>query len=103
MTKGTDLAPAGQVWVCAACGKRARSQYGFDASGGRTNIDPRWDESCAMLALLVWRWAGLLEDEGGGGLTGVQNRAGHAGNYGNSSGFIKPIGFMIPYVPAQLD
>jgi hypothetical protein len=27
--KGTDLAPAGTIWVCGACGKTASSRHGF--------------------------------------------------------------------------
>ncbi len=49
---GTDLAPEGTVWVCSACGKRARSRYGFDAEGKRTQIDPGWDEACMLKAVL---------------------------------------------------
>jgi hypothetical protein len=37
-------APPGKIWVCLACGKRARSRLGND--------NPRWDESCAVNAVL---------------------------------------------------
>lgn len=43
-------APEGTVWVCLACGKRARNRV----SGG---IDRFWDESCYMHAELVYEWA----------------------------------------------
>lgn len=49
---GKELAPDGQVWVCAACGKRARSRYGFNVVGGSTVIDRGWDTSCMMHAIL---------------------------------------------------
>ncbi len=38
-------APAGAVWVCAACGKRAKNR----SNGG---IDRMWDESCFLHAVL---------------------------------------------------
>jgi hypothetical protein len=50
---GTDLAPEGMVWQCMACGKRARSRYGFDAQDNDTKIDYGYDESCMMHAELV--------------------------------------------------
>lgn len=53
-TSGTDLAPAGQVWVCGACGKRARSQFGFDAAGKSTKLDRGWDESCMLNSVLCY-------------------------------------------------
>ena len=52
ITRGTTLAPAGQVWVCLACGKRSRTKYGFDADDVRQNIDPGWDESCMLNSVL---------------------------------------------------
>lgn len=53
-TSGTDIAPDGQVWICTACSKRARSRYGFDAAGNSTAISHGWDESCAMHAALFY-------------------------------------------------
>lgn len=60
--KGTDLAPPGQVWRCAACGKRSRTRYGFVDDGttrgsdylpdGTRVADPGWDESCMLNARL---------------------------------------------------
>lgn len=41
-------APAGQVWVCGACGKRSHDQ------GGNDPIDHGWDESCYMWAVLCY-------------------------------------------------
>lgn len=39
------IAPAGQIYVCHACGKTSRGQYG---TGG----DPGWDESCMLNSAL---------------------------------------------------
>ena len=50
--KGTAIAPDPLVWVCGACGKRARSRYGFDAQERSTAIDRGWDESCMLHAVL---------------------------------------------------
>lgn len=50
---GTELAPPGQVWVCAACGKRALSKYGFDDKGNSTSAQRR-DESCMLHAVLCY-------------------------------------------------
>lgn len=52
--KGTDIAPEGTVWVCGACGKRARSRYGFDEGRRSTALDAGWDESCMLNAILCW-------------------------------------------------
>jgi hypothetical protein len=54
MIAGTAYAPKGQIWVCTACGKRARTRYGIDDVGAHTNIDYGWDESCAMHATLCY-------------------------------------------------
>jgi len=43
---GNQTAGAGEVFVCSACGKRSRDRYGFQA------IDPGWDVSCALNAVL---------------------------------------------------
>lgn len=42
---GNDIALPGTVWICGACGKRAR-----DRISGR--ISYGWDESCYMWAIL---------------------------------------------------
>jgi hypothetical protein len=52
MMDGKAYPPKGQVWVCSACGKRARTRYGVDAAGAHTNLDHGWDESCVMHAVL---------------------------------------------------
>lgn len=49
---GKDLAPDGQVWVCAHCGRRARSRWGFDHQGESTVIDHGYDSSCSLHAVL---------------------------------------------------
>ena len=41
-------APDGQIYVCSACGKRSRDLY------GRKKIDPWWDESCMLNAVLCY-------------------------------------------------
>jgi transposase-like protein len=41
-------APAGQVFVCSACGKRSKDRYGYRA------IDAGWDESCMLNAVLCY-------------------------------------------------
>lgn len=49
--KGTrtehPVAPAGQVFICGACGKRSRDIYGDQA------IDRGWDESCFINSHLM--------------------------------------------------
>jgi len=40
------IAKDGQVFVCAACGKRSKDQYGTKA------IDHGWDVSCMLNAVL---------------------------------------------------
>lgn len=37
------FAPEGAIWVCAACGKTHKDQYGIEGDGSRG-----WDESCAL-------------------------------------------------------
>jgi hypothetical protein len=41
-----EIAPDGQIWVCAACGKRSRDRYGEQA------VNSGWDVSCTMNAVL---------------------------------------------------
>ena len=43
-------APAGQVYVCGACGKRSRTKAGFDGAA----IDRGWDSSCFLHAVLCY-------------------------------------------------
>lgn len=43
-----QTAPEGQVFVCAACGKRSRDLYGLQS------IDKGWDESCMLNAVLCY-------------------------------------------------
>lgn len=58
--KGTELAPEGQIWVCAACGKTSRTKYGFLENGARTDEKGQcvssygWDESCMMNSVLCF-------------------------------------------------
>lgn len=49
---GTAIADPGTVWVCGACGKRARSRYGFDENNKSTALDRGWDASCILNAIL---------------------------------------------------
>lgn len=42
------IAPNGQVWVCAACGKRSKDRY------GEQKISLGWDASCMMNAVLCF-------------------------------------------------
>jgi len=43
------VAHPNQIYVCAACGKRSQDKYGEQA------IDPGWDESCMLKAVLCWK------------------------------------------------
>lgn len=51
MSNGTKSAPAGQIYVCGACGKTSPTRYGFDENQKQV-ADPGWDESCMMHAVL---------------------------------------------------
>ncbi len=42
------VAPEGQLWICAACGKRSKDRYGDQA------IDRSWDVSCTLNAVLCY-------------------------------------------------
>ena len=46
----------GQVYVCRACGKRARDKYGFDP------IDRGWDASCVLHSALVYENKLIIKD-----------------------------------------
>lgn len=48
----------GQIYVCAACGKRSR-----DREGNRA-IDRGWDESCSMHAILCYEASYSRDDQG---------------------------------------
>lgn len=43
-----ELAEPGQIFVCTACGKTSVDRYGDLA------IDPGWDESCMLHAVLCY-------------------------------------------------
>jgi hypothetical protein len=62
--KGTDVVPEPYRFVCMACGKTARSRYGFDVTGKSTG-DLGWDVSCVTHAILCAPSpkAGTLPDE----------------------------------------
>ncbi len=42
------IAPPGKIWMCAACGKKARDRFGIEGWHSRG-----WDESCMLNAVLV--------------------------------------------------
>lgn len=48
-----ELAPEGQIYVCAACGKQSPTGSGHDASGKRV-VKGSWDESCMLHAVLCY-------------------------------------------------
>jgi hypothetical protein len=55
-----DIAPAGHVFICGACGKKSQTAYGFLPDSGSDYMpdgsrvaDPGWDESCMLNAVLV--------------------------------------------------
>lgn len=52
-------APEGTIWVCGACGKTSRWQYGFDPLLSRAEASPGWDESCMLNAVLCHAPRGL--------------------------------------------
>ncbi len=52
---GNHVAPAGQVFVCAACGKRSKDKY------GEQKIDRGWDASCMMNSFLVHEESIMME------------------------------------------
>ncbi len=51
MSKGTTMAPEGQVWICGACGKTSPTRYGFDDANKNVG-QPGWDASCMMNSVL---------------------------------------------------
>jgi hypothetical protein len=50
-------APAGQTWVCDACGKQSQNRY-------RGNPGSTWDESCGSWAVLCDTTSIVLGDDG---------------------------------------
>ena len=58
---GTKLAPPGHVWVCLACGKTSKTQFGFDEKN-QNCADRGWDESC-MLNSQIFQESQLLKDD----------------------------------------
>lgn len=48
----------GQIYVCAACGKRSRDRE------GQLAIDPGWDVSCFMHAILCYEASYSRDDHG---------------------------------------
>lgn len=58
--KGTDQAPEGQIYICAACGKTSPTQYGFDENNKKVS-DYGWDESCMLHAVLVYTDSIMLQ------------------------------------------
>ena len=61
---GTALAPDGYIWVCMACGKTSKTQYGFDDSGNEVSMQG-WDESCMLNSELIKE--DLIEERTPGG------------------------------------
>lgn len=55
---GKAIAPEGQVWVCALCGRRAKSRWGFDEQNNSTALDYGYDSSCLSRALLCFEERG---------------------------------------------
>lgn len=45
-----DIARESHVFVCLACGKTARTRYGFNDDDGASNASPGWDASCMLNA-----------------------------------------------------
>ena len=50
---GTKPAPKGQIWVCAACGKRSKTRYGIDENN-KDVADRGWDAACMLNAVLCY-------------------------------------------------
>ena len=47
------MAPEGQIYVCAACGKTSYNRVGENTAGERVCM-PGWDESCFLHAVLCY-------------------------------------------------
>jgi transposase-like protein len=54
---GNIVAPEGQVWVCAACGKQSKDKYGYQ------KISRGWDESCMLNSVLCYDKQRILEGQ----------------------------------------
>lgn len=85
---GTAIAPAGQTWVCMACGKTSRTKYGID-SDGKPCSTPGWDASCMLNSRLIPEsW--IVERGPGGRVTKVDvpptAESGDLGTNGTSLG-----------------
>jgi len=60
---GEPMAPAGFVFVCCACGKTSKGQWGTEAM-------PGWDASCTMNSVLA-REVDLVRDISSGRVTQI--------------------------------
>lgn len=58
MKTDNKRAPSGQIYVCGACGKRSYDKY------GEYKIDPMWDTSCMINAILCYEES-YRKDENG--------------------------------------
>lgn len=61
--EGTKLCAEDDIWVCGACGKTSRTQYGFDEANVSTAMRG-WDESCMLNAILVKKAKCVFEESG---------------------------------------
>ena len=52
MKEGTEVAEAGKIWVCTACGKLSKTRYGFTADN-KNCCERGYDESCMLASCLV--------------------------------------------------
>ncbi len=62
------LAPPGQVFVCAACGKTSQTRSGWLSDTKRAGSSRGWDESCTMHAVLCYDrkpWEAVPEKQNG--------------------------------------
>jgi hypothetical protein len=51
-----EVAGAGEVFVCACCGRRSKDR------AGRMRISSHWDESCVFHAVRVYEASVVLEN-----------------------------------------
>ena len=51
-----EVASAGQVWVCTACGKRSQDKY------GDKSLSKWWDVSCVLNSVLCYEDKLVLKD-----------------------------------------
>jgi hypothetical protein len=52
------IAPEGQVFVCCACGRRSKDQY------GNQRINRSWDESCMLNSILCYEDKLVFNNDG---------------------------------------